>query len=85
MINLIILWNIVVFLIYGTDKLFAKINCRRIPEKVMIICSMTGGGIGAILGMQIFRHKIRKNKFKILVPVALVITGIVIYLIMKNR
>ena len=84
MIKYILLWNIVVFVVYGLDKLFAKIKCRRIPEKVLILLAFMGGSVGAFLGMQVFRHKIRKNKFKILVPLALVINVFLLIVIINK-
>ena len=67
-------WNFAVFVMYGTDKLWAKTQHRRISEKTLLISAFLLGGIGAFLGMQIFRHKTRHVKFIILVPVAAVLT-----------
>jgi len=56
--------NLIVFLMYGSDKKKAKRGDWRTPERTLII----GGLIapwGAILGMQYFRHKTNKPKFKL--------------------
>ena len=55
--------NIVTFLIYGVDKYCARYNRYRISEYTLFVLSFFGGSIGAILGMKIFRHKTKKNKF----------------------
>lgn len=55
--------NILSFIIYGLDKLFAIFKFRRVPEVNLFFLAFTGGFIGSILGMILFRHKIRKNKF----------------------
>lgn len=77
---LFILWNIFVFLIYGADKLFAVNKKKRIPEKVLITLALFMGGAGAIFGMSIFKHKTRKMKFKITVPLGFVISVTVMFL-----
>ncbi len=59
--------NIVSFLAYGFDKAKAKRKWRRIPEKNLLLTAFVAP-FGALAGMQIFRHKIRKDKFKYVVP-----------------
>lgn len=65
------LWNLVVFLAYGLDKFSAIRGGWRISEKTLLGMAFLLGGLGAFLGMQIFRHKTRHANFKIMVPVAL--------------
>ena len=71
--------NIVVLVIYGGDKLFAKLDTWRVPEKVLLLFAVFGGSVGALLAMQLFRHKTRHLKFRYGVPVILLlqIAGIV--------
>lgn len=79
------IWNIVVFLIYGLDKYRAVKRKRRIKENHLIILAYLGGGIGAFIGMLIFRHKIRKMKFQLLVSFALILNLVTVYyLILKD-
>lgn len=66
------LWNICVFLIYGLDKFLSKTNYRRISEKMLISIAFLFGALGASAGMIIFRHKTKKQKFKILIPMAII-------------
>lgn len=61
--------NVVVFLLYGLDKQKARKNRWRIPEKTLLMMAVLGGGIGAYVGMKVFRHKTQKPKFYIGVPV----------------
>jgi len=78
----IVLWNIATFALYAIDKSKAKNNKMRIKEATLITCAFLMGGIGAITGMSILRHKTQKPKFKILVPIAVVLNiGIIIALI----
>lgn len=60
------------FILYGVDKYKAKHGKWRIPEKELLLAAFLGGALGALLGMLVFRHKIRKRRFCILVPAALV-------------
>lgn len=72
--KIFVLWNIAVFLFYGLDKFFARADMRRVSEKALIGSSFLLGGIGAFFGMQIFRHKTRKTKFQMLIPLFAVLT-----------
>lgn len=67
------LWNIIVFFTYGADKLRAKKRMRRISEQTLITSAFLFGSIGALSGMYIFRHKTRHLKFRILLPLALIL------------
>ena len=49
--------SLLTFFLYGIDKLKAKLNAWRIPEKVLLRFSLLGGGFGGALAMLLFRHK----------------------------
>jgi len=59
--------NAASFSLYGVDKFKAKTERWRISEQSLLIASVFGP-IGALLGMQHFRHKTQKPIFKFLVP-----------------
>ena len=65
--------NVVAFLLYGLDKRKAIKGQWRIPEKVLLGMAVIGGAIGALFGMLVFHHKIRKWKFMLGVPVILIL------------
>ena len=67
-----LLVNIVAFIAFGVDKFKSKRNGWRIPESTLMIMAATGGSVGALLGMKVFRHKTLHNKFRFGVPVILV-------------
>lgn len=67
-------WNLAVFCLYGIDKAKAKRNAWRIPEKTLLLAALLLGGVGAFLGMQVFRHKTKHTSFKILVPLFMLIS-----------
>ena len=74
-----IIINIISFLVYGYDKYCSIKNKWRISEYHLLCLGLIGGGIGSLLGMIIFRHKTKKIRFKILIPIFIII-NIIIYL-----
>ena len=68
-----VLINIVAFAMYGADKYFAKKDMWRISEKALLSVAAIGGAFGAFFGMETFRHKTKHLKFKLLVPLFMVI------------
>lgn len=74
---LLILWNILVLWLYGEDKRRSIKRKRRISEKTLLNCAFFMGGTGALFGMLIFRHKTKKGKFKILIPLFIIINILV--------
>ena len=79
MLHYIIIWNVVVFLTYGIDKLKAIKGSWRISEKALLTMAFLMGGVGAYLGMEIFRHKTKTTKFKVLVPIAIIVNIAILY------
>ncbi len=69
----LVIINILGFLVMGLDKWKAKRGSWRIPENTLLMFTILGGGIGTILGMYTFRHKTKKPKFTIGMPVILVL------------
>lgn len=65
--------NIISFVLYGIDKGKAILKRERIPERILLILSLIGGCYGALLGMILFRHKIRKKKFIITALVSIIL------------
>lgn len=72
--------NLFAFLMYGLDKQKAKKSKWRISERILLLLAAAGGSAGAYAGMLVFRHKTRHLKFRIGVPLILVIHCILIYL-----
>ncbi len=76
---ILLIWNIVVMFLYGIDKMLAKAHKRRISEATLLFCAFLMGGCGAMFGMVLFNHKTSKIKFRILVPLAILVEMLVIY------
>ncbi len=80
----LLIMNFLTWVIYGLDKGRAKSGKWRIPERTLLILAAIGGSVGALIGMLMFRHKTRKAKFVILVPVLLVIHCVLVGLAMQS-
>lgn len=65
--------NTVAFLLFGWDKLQARVGQGRIPERVLHLASLCGGAIGANLGRWWFHHKTRKDVFSVWGALGLVV------------
>ena len=74
----LIVINIVTFLVYGIDKWKAKQGSWRISEATLLILAVIGGSIGALLGINVWRHKTMHKKFKYGLPLILIIQIILI-------
>ena len=75
----LIILNIITFLIMGIDKYLAIKKKYRISEFHLLTLTLFGGSVGSLLGMIIFRHKTKKMKFLIIIPLSIII-HILIYL-----
>ena len=73
--------NIITFFIYGYDKRQAIKDQWRISEKTLILLAIIGGSLGAMMGMRTFHHKTLKNKFRIGIPVIVIVQIIVAFLL----
>ncbi|MFI3308067.1 MAG: DUF1294 domain-containing protein [Mycoplasmatota bacterium] len=73
----LIILNLISFIVFYIDKRKAIKRKRRISEKTLIKLSIFGT-TGALLSMYLFRHKTKKNKFVITLPLIL-ITKIMIF------
>ena len=66
-------WNLVVFFIYGIDKSKARREARRISEKFLLLVALLLGAVGAMFGMVVFNHKTSKMKFRMLIPILVIL------------
>ena len=80
---MLLIWNVVVMLVYGIDKLKAKKGKRRISEPTLLLIAFILGGLGANFGMIMFNLKTSKIKFRLLIPIAVIIEVALIYFILK--
>ena len=72
--------NLAAFFLMGLDKSRARRGVWRIPEKTLFASAILGGSIGAIAGMQIFRHKTRHKSFVAGMPAILILQIVLLLL-----
>jgi len=79
----ILVLGIISIIITVYDKIAAKKSMQRIPEKTLLLFALLGGAGAMLATMKTIRHKTRKKKFMILLPIFFVIhiTCITLYLI----
>lgn len=65
--------NIITFAAYGLDKSKARKRRWRIPESTLLWMAALGGSLGAWLGMNVWHHKTLHLKFRLGVPLLLIL------------
>lgn len=73
--------NAISFLLMLTDKHKAKKRRYRIPESVLLGSAAIGGSLGSLVGMYLVRHKTKKARFYVGIPVSLIIQILFIIII----
>ncbi|MEY8349502.1 DUF1294 domain-containing protein [Bacillus cereus] len=66
--------NVIAFSLMGLDKQKAKKKKWRTPESTLFLAAAAGGAVGAWIGMYVFHHKTHKSKFVFGIPVLVVVT-----------
>ena len=77
----LLLINLLGFVLYGIDKAKSKGKGRRIPERVLLWVARLGGGVGCWMGMMLFRHKTKHDRFMALVPLWTVLWAVALALL----
>ncbi|MGY3724516.1 Uncharacterized membrane protein YsdA, DUF1294 family [Granulicatella balaenopterae] len=78
------LLNSMTFLVYGMDKFKAVSRKWRIRESYLLVLAIAGGAIGALMGMDLFHHKVNKPKFYLGVPAILALQVLICYYLKEN-
>ena len=69
MVGYLALVNLWAFALMGFDKRRAKMRgAQRVRERTLFLSALLGGGLGACLGMWIFRHKTKHWYFVVGMP-----------------
>lgn len=76
--------NLLTFALYGIDKWKARHDRWRIPEATLLLFAFSGGSVGGLMGMYLFRHKTRKPRFRYGVP-AMLALQLALYLLFRFR
>lgn len=80
-IVLLILLNLISFAFMGIDKRRAIRHAWRIPEKTLFLSALLFGGLGSVLGMQVFRHKTKHWYFQLGMPAILIAEIVILWLV----
>lgn len=78
----LLLINALGLLLMHIDKQKAIKNAWRIPEKILLGVGISGGSLGCIAGMRLFRHKTKKPAFWLGLPIILcaqIMLAIILY------
>ncbi len=70
--------NLIGLITMYIDKKKAIKNKWRIKESILFIIALIGGSLGSIIGMKVFRHKTKKAKFTIGIPLIIIVQIIII-------
>jgi len=81
----LVIINFITFFVYGLDKAKAEGQSWRVKETRLLLLALIGGSLGAIAGMKIFRHKIKKVGFLLPFVVILLIQVSLIYLFLTKN
>ncbi|MCF6173003.1 MAG: DUF1294 domain-containing protein [Campylobacteraceae bacterium] len=76
--------NIFTLILFGIDKLNSTKERKRVPELSFHFFSLIGGIIGVLLGILIFRHKLRSKYFLLIQFIILLLWILAIFFIFKN-
>lgn len=79
LLTYLVIINALSMLLMLIDKIKAKNQLWRIPEKVLLGVSLIGGSLGGLIGMYLFRHKTLHKRFSIGIPLMFLVHAALIY------
>lgn len=78
-----LLVNLFGFVVMGLDKFLAIHRFWRIPEASLLLVAFAFGGVGCLLGGLLFHHKREKWKFRLVLPLAVVLNGFLLWILIS--
>ena len=76
--------NCIAYIIMCFDKYLSKNKGQRISENTLFFLAFIFGAIGIYFGMKApFYHKAAKEKFKVGIPILIILNGICVYFIYR--
>ena len=79
----LVLINIIAVVVTAVDKYRAVRHKWRVSEAALIVISALGGGVAMYASMLLFRHKTRKLKFMLGIPLIVIIELIAVLRVMN--
>ena len=80
----LLLINALAFALMLIDKKKAIKNRWRIPERTLLCLAAIGGSLGAVIAMQLFRHKTKHLRFSVGLPCMLAVHIILLILLLPK-
>ncbi len=77
----IFVWNLITFFLFGWDKFASKKHWNRIQESLLLFVAFLLGSAGAMFGMVIWNHKTSKMKFRLLIPLFVIIHSVLLWIL----
>lgn len=77
--------NVITLIAFGIDKIKAIKHWHRIKIVTLLSLAFIGGSIGALIGMQAFRHKTKTDHFSVGIPLIIIMQAFVIFFLMNVR
>lgn len=78
----LIIISVVAVVVTAYDKLSAIASKWRVSEKTLLLISVLGGSVAMYFTMLIIRHKTKKRKFMVGIPV-IIILQIILYVLIS--
>ncbi len=69
----LVVMNVIGLAVFGYDKRCAIKRRWRVPEKTLFLTALLGGSVGSYVGMFVFRHKTLHWKFRIGIPIIMLL------------
>ncbi len=71
-----VLISLVAIILTCVDKIYAKREKRRIPEKTLFIIAFLGGSLFMYCTMQVIRHKTKHKRFMLGLPLIMLLQAV---------
>ena len=76
--------SILTLMLFGLDKFLAKVQWKRIPERWFHTLALLGGFPGGFLGIWLFHHKSKNQKFRYVLIASLILHAILLVVIIAR-
>jgi len=76
--------NIVSFCLFAWDKQRSRKGAWRIRERDLLLLAILGGSLGSLLGMYTLQHKTRHIKFKVGIPLIVLLQAVLLFYVTKQ-